>query len=182
MKRLLFTLLICALTLSVNAQDHLTVMGIPVDGTITEFTQKLKAKGMKHDIEHSKTLPVGGRLFYGTFFGEEGTTLYVAYNPKTKIVYQVNVCFTLSSSEQCLKLKDRINENLKSKYKEGLKETKEYDYFVNVFNEKTNTTDQLIGAISLVDNYMSNGYYSLTIMYEDYINSVKNTQQMNSNL
>ena len=44
MKHILLSLLFCV-TFYVNAQDHLTFKGIPIEGSMTTFCQKLKSKG-----------------------------------------------------------------------------------------------------------------------------------------
>ena len=54
MKKILsifFALFVC---LSLSAQEHMKFMGIPLDGTIDNFTLKLKAKGVAYDAAKSK--------------------------------------------------------------------------------------------------------------------------------
>ena len=49
--------------------EHLKFMGIPLTGTITQFQQKLTAKGVTHDKKASATAPIGTRIFSGKFAG-----------------------------------------------------------------------------------------------------------------
>lgn len=89
MKRLYTILLGLTLTIAIFAQatpPHLKFMGIPIDGTITQFQAKLQAKGCTYD-KVSSTLPSGARAYNGTFAGEK-VAIYVYYNTNTKIVYR----------------------------------------------------------------------------------------------
>ena len=80
MKRFLSLFVMLVMTLGVMAQtQHMKFMGIPLNGTISAFHQKLVAKGCKHDVEVSKVAGVGSRAFTGTFFGEK-SGIYVYYN------------------------------------------------------------------------------------------------------
>lgn len=45
MKKIILTLTVLFATINVMAQDHLSFKGIPIEGSMTEFCQKLKAKG-----------------------------------------------------------------------------------------------------------------------------------------
>ena len=88
MKRTLFVIICCLFSIMIQAQtEHLKFMGIPLDGSITAFQNKLQAKGIKYDAEGSRLLKVGCRCFKGTFSGEEAD-FYVYYNERTKIVYR----------------------------------------------------------------------------------------------
>ena len=55
MKRILSFFVMLVLTLGVMAQtQHMKFMGIPLNGTISAFHQKLVAKGCKPDVEYNK--------------------------------------------------------------------------------------------------------------------------------
>lgn len=45
MKKILFTLIVFLAAANMVAQEHLTFKGIPIEGSLREFSQKLKAKG-----------------------------------------------------------------------------------------------------------------------------------------
>ena len=74
--------------LAQNTTKHLNYMGIPINGTITQFQAKLIAKGCVHDKLTSNSLGVGCRAFKGNFIGNK-VTIFVYYDEKTKVVYRV---------------------------------------------------------------------------------------------
>lgn len=89
MKRKLLSLIVVLFCfMAVSAQTHLKFMGIPINGHINTFSQKLIAKGFKQ-LPANQQLP-DSRLFQGTFSGESAYLL-VGYSPKTKTVYYVGV-------------------------------------------------------------------------------------------
>ena len=45
MKKIIFTLVLTVLALDLIAQEHLSFKGISIEGSITEFCQKLEEKG-----------------------------------------------------------------------------------------------------------------------------------------
>ena len=70
MKKIISILFALCLCMAASAQQHM----------------KLKARGVTHDIEKSKSAGPGGRIFTGTFLGEKATII-VFYNNKSKIVF-----------------------------------------------------------------------------------------------
>ena len=70
-----------------NANEHLKFMGIPINGTLESFTQKLVAKGLKRERGWENT-----GAFSGTFAGESNCEVYVKRIPSRNIVYKVVVC------------------------------------------------------------------------------------------
>ncbi len=90
MKKILSTLFCMLLVMTTFAQSnnlHLKFMGIPITGTITQFQNKLAAKGVKYN-PMSKYVSAGIRTFTGTFAGN-GVRIYVYYDNSSKIVYRV---------------------------------------------------------------------------------------------
>ena len=90
MKRILIALLFvfsCIGAMAQNANEHLKFMGIPINGTLESFTQKLVAKGMKR--EHAWDNAV---LLKGTFAGKRNCEVYVNRIPSRNIVYRIVVC------------------------------------------------------------------------------------------
>lgn len=83
----LFTI-ISIVGLAQNTTKHLKYMGIPINGTITQFQAKLIAKGCVHDKLTSNSLGVGCRAFKGNFIGNK-VTIFVYYDENTKVVYRV---------------------------------------------------------------------------------------------
>lgn len=92
MKKIFITLALLFVVINIMAQEHLSFKGIPIEGSITEFCQKLKAKGFisigrKNNID----------MFSGDFTGREATVGVTATNDG-KNVFAVVVLF--DSSEE----------------------------------------------------------------------------------
>lgn len=90
MKRILIALLFifsCIGAMAQNANEHFKFMGIPINGTLESFSQKLVAKGMKRQQGWDNT-----GAFSGTFAGERNCEVYVNRIPSRNIVYKVVVC------------------------------------------------------------------------------------------
>lgn len=73
MKQLIISLCVMLATLTGNAQEHLSFKGIPIEGSISTFCQKLKAKGLTQ--VHSED---NIRLFTGDFTGRDATIGVIA--------------------------------------------------------------------------------------------------------
>lgn len=156
--------------------EHLKFMGIPLTGTITQFQQKLAAKGVTHDKKASATVPVGTRFFSGTFAGSKAE-IVVWYDADTKIVYGAKAVFDCySTSSRDLQYND-IKNMLSAKYSEELYGT-DYEnghenYKISIIDDEGNT----IGVISL---YCSQGefpydeIYFVQVEYLDALNYIKN--------
>lgn len=171
MKRILSFFVMLVLTLGVMAQtQHMKFMGIPLDGTISAFHQKLVAKGCKPNVEYNKTAPVGARLFIGTFFGEKAN-IFVYYNAKTKVVYRAKACIQCSSEHDIIWKYNEVKSALEEKYPNAyMSNSEEYGYdSVNFY------TDQglIVLYVYKYDDY-SETPYSLQIDYFDDVNFKKN--------
>ena len=171
MKRLLLLFVALVLTLGVMAQtQHMKFMGIPLNGTISAFHQKLVAKGCKPDVEFNKTAPVGSRHFTGTFFGEKALII-VYYNAKTKVVYRAKAVIRRSSEDMIIQKYDEVKSALEEKYPNAYMDKGEH----NGYEGMHFYTDQ-----GWIDLYVSkyDGYsetpYSLQIDYYDEVNDKKN--------
>ncbi len=73
MKKIIFTLTVLFTAINVMAQEHLSFKGIPIEGSMTEFCQKLKAKGFT-SIGRENNIT----LFSGDFTGRKATVGVVA--------------------------------------------------------------------------------------------------------
>lgn len=94
MKR--FVSLLTAVLISVIAfaqgSEHLTFKGVPIDGTLASFTQKLTTKGFKK-------IGTEGRasVLKGTFAGSDNCTILVHALENKDAVYLVGVMFPSTS-------------------------------------------------------------------------------------
>lgn len=172
MKKLVITLLFSLVTLLSYAQtEHVQFMGIPINGTINQFQQKLQAKGIKYDQAASREVGVGTRVFKGIFAGED-SQFFVAYIPKSKIVYYVGVVIKCYSEDVAQSKLNKFKSLLEDKY---------------VYWEEMSTTDGLcyiipsknftdaIGSVRLWYEYDPTIYpnpYTLYVKYTDYANSI----------
>lgn len=94
MKKLLFTLIVICFTFSgfAQTQNHLTFKGIPIEGSMTSFCQKLKAKGFT-EIDRDNNIT----LFSGDFTGQNAMVGVTSSNDGQN-VFGVTVIF--ESSEE----------------------------------------------------------------------------------
>lgn len=117
MKKLLFTILFCYMTIfSFGQTKHLTVLGTPITGSITTFQQKLISKNYRLDTKENKQLPVGERAFKGRFSGHE-CSLKAYYFPDDKTVYKVRVSIDFTYESSADNAYKEIKRNLLRKYK-----------------------------------------------------------------
>ncbi len=92
MKKIIFTLSLLSVAINLMAQEHLSFKGIPIGGSMTEFCQKLKAKGFTPMSSDNNMA-----LFTGNFTGRRATVGVVAADDG-KNVFSVVVLF--DSSEE----------------------------------------------------------------------------------
>lgn len=114
-------LILCTLFISVSlsaqskSNQHLKFMGIPINGSITNFQNKLIAKGFKYDQAGSKALESPTRIYKGQFAGETAQ-LFVYYDRDQKFVYRVKVIIDRSESEQVISLMKKYKYQMEEKY------------------------------------------------------------------
>lgn len=85
MKKYLTLILFVLMSITAAAQ-HMKFMGIPLNGTIAQFTTKLQSKGITISPTN-KYSGAGCRYFSGSFFGKRAE-FYVYYIPSSKLVYR----------------------------------------------------------------------------------------------
>lgn len=181
MKKLL---LFIALVLAIGAHAaHLEFMGIPINGSISYFQEKLIAKGCTLD-KYNKELPTGIRGFKGVFAGKD-CNIIVWFNHRTKQVYQVRAIVECSSLEIAHSTFDYYKDLLNQKYSDValtsdmLDEPQEpYNYSMMIIEPPIEVGALLIGSISIhiIDYETFPETYGLAITYEDMENSKKNEQ------
>jgi hypothetical protein len=117
MKKTFIIVLLCLIVIhSFGQTKHLSVLGIPIAGSITTFQQKLLAKNYRVDANENKQLPVGQRAFKGRFSGHE-CSLKAYYFPDDKIVYKVRVSIDFTYESSADNAYKEIKRNLLRKYK-----------------------------------------------------------------
>lgn len=169
--RKLLALLFLMLTITCHAQ-HMKFLGIPIDGTINQFTQKLSTKGIKVHPNNARDSGINNRKFYGQFMNKQAI-IWVWFNPKTKIVHTVKVVLYGKNYEETKQMYDAVSEVIKNKYNVKSTETGKltdgtdsYDYIIQ------NDSKKAIGWISLAREHDYNDW--LSIFYTDAVNYKKN--------
>lgn len=165
---LLFTLILSAPLYSQSkSNQHLKFMGIPIDGSITNFQNKLIAKGFKYDQTTSKAVEGPTRFYNGQFAGET-VMLIVYYDRDQKFVYRVKAvvdCSTadLANSKMCM-FRNQLIEKYNTSAEEGQYEGNE-SYYIPLAN----------GWVDLFYNQKTYDVgYSLHLDYWDAVNTQKN--------
>ena len=171
-----FILLVCIAILA--KADHMSFMGIPIDGSITSFQSQLSSKGFKF-IQKSEE----GRLYKGKFFGET-VSVFVYYDNKNKTVNSVLVIFPEDHLVPCRTLYDRLSRSLAEKYL--LVEEKTNKGYLNPVELRESSfayksQDQILGLITLSEDNKYNDYWC-TIMYYDNENMKKQIQSEKEDL
>lgn len=87
MKKVIITLTMLLATINLMAQEHLSFKGIQIEGSITEFCQKLRAKGFTSIGSEDNV-----KFFSGDFTGRNAT-IGVAATDDGKNVFGVVVLF-----------------------------------------------------------------------------------------
>lgn len=114
MKKIFGLMLLCAISISVSAQEHLTFKGVPMNGHITTFVSKLKSLGFKEVASADYFALVEGE------FGGNECQVAIFGSKKSKVVHKVAVILDESSSWYSLKSKyNEYKELLTSKYGKG---------------------------------------------------------------
>ena len=97
MKKMLFSLLIALMSVTAFSQEHLTFNGVPINGTLEEFVQKLESKGFKL-VEY-----MGSNAVMKGDFAGNSATLFILGSKKTKTVWKVAAQFADKDSWSDLK-------------------------------------------------------------------------------
>ena len=121
MKHLIFICLLAVYGCSTMAQDHQTFKGIPINGTIADFTKKLESKG----FVAAEADEAGNASWSGVFAGYENCAVSMLAIPNSDRIYGVKVTITVEMplvfSEEYQKMKSMLTE----KYGEPTTKTEE---------------------------------------------------------
>ena len=167
------------LTLSVWA-DHMSFMGIPINGPISTFQTGLINKGFKF-LQKDED----GRMYKGKFYGES-VELYVSYDQKIKSVYSVLVIFPEMHLTTARAFYDRLFSSMSEKYKFD-QEDKHTQYALggnelrSSYFKYINQQEEIIGIIELSEDSKYNDYWC-TLGYYDLDNLNKRTKSKNDDL
>lgn len=180
MKRIAISIVLIFSAICMFAQsEHVKFMGIPLNGTILQFQQKLVAKGCRHDTRTSSVFPNGIRAFNGSFAGHKAD-IYVYYDETTKIVYRAKAVITCNGENiRDVQFND-IKNLLDTKYGTlfSQKDTQEgFDsYLFPILSEQSS---EIIGSVAIYVTENQYGYheYSLHVDYYDSNNNQKHERK-----
>ena len=185
MKKIISVFFVLCLCMAASAQQHMKFMGIPLDGTIDDFSMKLRSKGVTYDAAESKAAGKGIRKFCGTFMGEMAT-FTVFYNYKSKIVFSAVAELYYPTVESAHTPFVNLNDQLQQKYPDAT--CKEYTgpdgktdgLAFDIFDE---TGDNRIGFILQTLRVPSSGYgISIYLTYTDSDNFMKSEKILSEDL
>lgn len=187
-------LLIAVASFAQNANQHLKFMGVPINGSITQFQAKLVAKGCSYNQTESAQSANGCRIFYGTLIGNK-VRICVFYNTLTKSVYRVKAIMDGLSEDYVDQQYSKIKGLLAQKYDyqtEGTEDDKESVSFLSLrdpgtevdFNNVSALSEVAFGEVDLFitkdeESWRRSPYnFNLHIDYNDALNSEKNDNSM----
>ena len=127
MKKLLFILLSIAFLTPAFAQsnNHMTFKGIPIDGSLSDFTAKMKQKGFTHLGTQD-----GVALFSGEFAAYKDCTIGAVSSKSTNTVNKVAVMFSdCDTWSQLYGNYSRLKEMLIQKYGEPTENIEKFDTY-----------------------------------------------------
>lgn len=87
MKKLFFTFVLLLVTITMGAQEHLLFKGIPIDGSVKDFCEQLKAKGFTYVSSENNSM-----FFEGDFTGQN-VHVRVASADSGENIFSVMVIF-----------------------------------------------------------------------------------------
>lgn len=189
MKKILITLCIIMLSFAMRAQEHMTFMGIPIDGKISTFVQKLEDKGFTY-----VNTGYGVTFLTGSFAGNRDCIILVFSSIKSLTVWKIFVVFPSKSSWESLK---NEYQTMKSLYSRKYGEPNIYEFFISPYYEGDGyeMTAISIGKahyesfFKTNDGYIrlaiDNGEYGsgyVTVGYEDGINVKIKSQEEESSI
>ena len=174
MKRYILILLLVVTVFSCLAEE-MTVLGIPLSGSIDSFSVQLKNQGYRISPE-SKKLPIGQRAFEVRFAGEDALLL-VSYFKDSKEVYDAVLTFSSFNKSELTPLYELFKKKLGDKIKgSGVTISGEIDKFHGnpMWRYKYSRNGKYIGAsyiyywdIPADENYDT--IYQLNIKYRNSI-------------
>ena len=167
-----------------EAGKHMDFMGIPINGTISNFSTKLASKGFKAT---KKSLTNGTKTFSGNYFNWPAS-LYVYYIPSTKLVYRVKVVISSYTDTSAGYLMGQLLAAYEEKYEGADTEEGEHDGYDayemivydwdNVYPAGTDENGELqyiVPYLGWIDIFMSYDYleYSVFVDFFDWENYQK---------
>lgn len=182
--RKFFTVIFLTVAIVCQAQ-HLKFMGIPLDGNINSFQQKLISKGLRPDKEANAITPVGIRMYNGEFCGYDAT-IVVFYEKKSKNVYSAKAVVRQSEVTRAKSTSKDLCSRLFNKYGGNVGEDDNgfatYEY--HMMEKIPELGDRFFNEIGVITLNVTNPEYDyfIHIEYYDSTNGAKNEELEDSDL
>lgn len=190
MKRILSIIILAMTSFICMAQEHMTFKGIPIDGDLNSFVDKLEELGFSLDREFDDT------VLTGEFAGKSDCKIIICSTKLTNTVCQVGVAFPDQTSWIALKIEyDELLRLFTQKYGKPYQSQRYFDkpFYDGCGNEVRAvdnlkchwsdlfSTDQ--GRITLTLSPGSRvGYGCVVIFYHDKINMLLNDKEISNDL
>lgn len=176
--------------LAQTEMEHLTFKGIPINGSLNSFVQKMKQKGFTYDDTYNNVA-----LLKGTFSGYSGCKIFVFPTQKADVVFQVGVNFPEAESWNVLFSNySSLKEMLTAKYGEPSDCTEKFDAYsqprddqmkmLYVKTDKCKYETVFIspkkGYIKLIISHVQVDYIDscyVSLIYVDYANYMSNQSE-----
>jgi len=189
MKKIL-SLMLCVMTftatLAQTESEHLTFKGVPIDGSLTSFVQKMKQKGFTYLTSLDNVV-----VMKGTFSGYNDCKIYVYSSEQKDLVYNIGVIFPETESWGVLSSNYfNLKEMLTTKYGEPSDCTETFDAYsqprddqMKMFYAQTDkckyeTVFALSnGWIKLIISHVRANYQDtcyVSLIYTDFVNYMNN--------
>lgn len=176
MKKLIsLAVVLLALASAMAQSDHLTFKGVPIDGALADFSQKLAEKGFKQVAREGN-----GMLMKGTFAGKENCMALASRLDNKDLTYSVAVIFPdMDQWRQLEGLYLELKEMLTQKYGKPASVVEEFQgysqprtdnskltmlqldqcNFVTVFETDKGTIKLMLAHQSIASCYVLLGYF-----------------------
>lgn len=148
------------------AQKHMKFMGIPIDGNVYSFCEKLKERGFIKNPSNNKSII----SYKGNYYGEEAF-IDVTFDPTNNVVFQVSVSIVKNISLELYPIQRDILKAVEDKYsyKKEVKNPDLYQYVYYVFDN--------YDPIGLIQTYLldvnNGGEAMFNISYTDVENYMR---------
>lgn len=172
MKKLLFILLSMNILTSAIAQNnsHMTFKGIPINGSLSNFTAQMKQKGFTHLATQD-----GIAAFTGEFAAYKECTIAAVSSKSTNIVSKVGVIFPECKTWSKLYGNySQLKEMLIQKYGEPIECIEKFDSYSEPRDDNSRMYEVRMNRCKYVTTWRTEkGDIELAIVHADYTSSVR---------
>jgi len=142
--------------------EHLKFMGIPLDGPVGAFQQKLQERGVTFDIDLPTEKEIGSKAYVGTFSGEQAA-IYVYYHVQDSCVFRAKAVIECKSEALGSSKFAKFRNLLAMKYKNEISSVGQQDGFPTYTVEVSySDSADIMGSI---DIYITTPSYYVSEMY-----------------